>query len=183
MLAVVIVLAVTNVVTLVMLMYWRLRAAVETVEDPEVAAALAALAPIPATIGRPRRFISVEVLNPIELARTRGRVLGIAGSLAPGLTNRLVYDQVVREMRRLFRAQRVVADVHVHAVHPTPATAMPGAATPPAVPAPSVTQPSATAARAPERAEPEPHTIEIAPGVIDDVDERLEPRADDQRPA
>ena len=178
MLAVVIILVVSNVVTLALLLYWRLRAAAETVHDPEIASALAALTPTPATVAKPRRFISVEILNPIELAGSRGRVLGIAGSLAPGLTRRIVYDQIVKEMRRLFAARRVVADVHVHSIHPSEtAAAKATAPTPPTVSADVVvtTPPSPPAT-------PEPHTVDIAPGVVDDVDALAPEFAEDQRP-
>ena len=83
--------------------------------DPAVQAALAVMAT--QTGSRPRRFISVEILNPIELAASRGRMLGLAGTLAPGLTRRLVHDQIVKQMRELFTEHGVVADVHVHSIH------------------------------------------------------------------
>jgi hypothetical protein len=74
-----------------------------------------------------RRVITIEVLNPIELAGTRGRLVGIAGSLAPGITRRLVYDQVLKTLRRQLADQRVVADVRLHVFRPDePAGRPPG---------------------------------------------------------
>jgi hypothetical protein len=71
-------------------------------------------------IGGARQVITIEILNPIELAGTRGRLVGVAGSLAPGLTRRLVYDQAVRSVKRQLLAERVVADVRVHTLRPDP---------------------------------------------------------------
>ena len=68
--------------------------------------------------GTARRVITIEILNPIELAGTRGRLVGIAGSLAPGLTRRIVYDQAVRDIKRQLARERVVADVRVHTLPP-----------------------------------------------------------------
>jgi hypothetical protein len=67
---------------------------------------------------RARRVITIEVLNPIELAAARGRLVGVAGSLAPGLVTRLVHDQTVRTLRRELTAQGVAADVRLHTVGP-----------------------------------------------------------------
>jgi hypothetical protein len=75
--------------------------------------------------GAARRVISVEVLNPIELAASRGRILGFAGSLAPGLTRRIVHDQVVKQLRVMFAEHGVVADIQVHSFSAT--TAAPSA--------------------------------------------------------
>ncbi len=65
-----------------------------------------------------RRVISVEILNPVELAGTRGRLAGIAGSIAPGLVRRIVYDQTIKTMRRQLAEQGVVADLRLHTVRP-----------------------------------------------------------------
>jgi hypothetical protein len=59
--------------------------------------------------------ISIEIHNPIELAGHRNRMFGIAGSFVPDLTRRVVYDQTARLLRDGLAAQRVVADVRVHA--------------------------------------------------------------------
>jgi hypothetical protein len=121
MLALVIVLAVTNVATLGVLFYVRARPGVadgDDSTDPAVRSVLAAT-PAPVTAGATRRIISVEVLNPIELAATRGRVIGIAGSLAPGITRRIVHEQIVKTLRAELADKQVVAEVHLHAVRPS----------------------------------------------------------------
>ena len=65
-----------------------------------------------------RRVITIEILNPIELAGSRGWWAGIAGSLAPGLTNRVVYDQAIKLVRRQLADHDVVADVRLHVLVP-----------------------------------------------------------------
>ena len=65
-----------------------------------------------------RRIVSLEILNPLELAGARGRVASIAGSLAPSLITRVVVDQAVKQLKRDLRAQGVVADVRLHHIRP-----------------------------------------------------------------
>jgi hypothetical protein len=118
-LVLVVLLVITNLLTAGVAVYLHLRTApVVAPDDERVRAALASLAEQGAASARVRQFISVEILNPIELATTRGRLLGLAGSFAPGFTRRLVYDQTVKELKRQLLAQHVVADVHVHTVRP-----------------------------------------------------------------
>lgn len=119
MLVLVVVLVVTNLLTAAALVYVRLRPAPPPEPgDEQVRAALAALARQGPPSARARQFVSVEILNPLELANTRGRLFGLAGSFAPGLTRRMVYDQTVKEMKRQLVAQHVIADVHVHNLRP-----------------------------------------------------------------
>ena len=119
MLVLVVALLVTNLLTAAALVYVRLRPAPQPEPaDEQVRAALAALARQGPPSGRARQFVSVEILNPLELANTRGRLFGLAGSFAPGLTRRMVYDQTVKEMKRQLVAQHVIADVHVHNLRP-----------------------------------------------------------------
>lgn len=74
-------------------------------------------APRPAGVGGARRLITVEILNPLEVAAQRaGRVAGLAGALAPGLTRRVVYDQTVKTLRRELPGKGVHADVRLHTV-------------------------------------------------------------------
>lgn len=117
MLVAVIVLVVTNVVTVAALgalAYLRLRPPPQPRPDPRLGDALdGALARSVSPTGT-RRVISVEILNVVELAGTRGRLAGIAGSLVPGITARFVYDQTIKTMRRQLEAERVVADVRMH---------------------------------------------------------------------
>ncbi len=118
MIALVIVLLVTNLVTAVLLVR-RGR------PDPVYADADAVDvfdAPRPAGVtGRDRRLITLEVLNPLELASARaGRLGGLAGSLAPGLTRRVVHEQVVKALRVELQRMAVQADVREHAVRAVP---------------------------------------------------------------
>ncbi|HEV7193669.1 MAG TPA: hypothetical protein VGN35_10730 [Jatrophihabitantaceae bacterium] len=122
--AFVIALVLTNVATLVALVVVsrRHRSCSDEPVDERVSEVLASsirpLGPPSASAGRARRVISVEILNPIELAGVRGRVFGIAGSLVPHLTRRIVYDQTVRQLREQLAAHQVVADVRVHVLPP-----------------------------------------------------------------
>ena len=130
MIALVVVLVVTNLATLGalgwLLRQWLVRATEEAQAAPDVeVTALLTTEVDPAGSGG-RRLISIEILNPIELAGTRSRLAGLAGAVAPGLTRRLVYDQVVKNLRRQLAEQQVVADVRLHALPPPagrPATA------------------------------------------------------------
>jgi hypothetical protein len=119
-LVLVVVLVLTNLVTAGALVYVRLRPADPPPGDPAVEAALAAMVPVVGPAGSTRRFISIEILNPVELAGTRGRMLGIASTLAPGLTRRIVYDQTVKILRTQLAQQSVAADVHLHQLRPRP---------------------------------------------------------------
>jgi hypothetical protein len=116
-LVLVIVLVVTNLVTLGVFAWFQLRPTEQPAPDERLARALSAAAG-PSSTGATRRVITIEVLNPIELAATRGRLVGIAGSLAPGITRRLVYDQVLKILRRQLVDERVVADVRLLVVRP-----------------------------------------------------------------
>lgn len=109
----VVLLAVTNAVTLAVVVA-QLRRPAGPAVDHEVQTALES--GVPSGAAATRRIISVEILNPIELAATRGRVAGLAGSLAPGLTRRVVYDQTVKVLRQRLVEERVMADVRVHTV-------------------------------------------------------------------
>lgn len=81
---------------------------------------------------RDRRLITIEVLNPIELTASRGRMASLAGSLVPGLARRVVYDQVLKTLRRELADKQVIADVQLHHLRPVskpvvgPALAPPG---------------------------------------------------------
>lgn len=120
MLVLVIVLAVTNLVTLGALLYLYLEPIEAPGPDPGAADALDR-SPRPAAAVGPaseRRLISIEILNPIELAGTRGRLAGIAGTLVPGLTRRIVYDQTLKIVKEQLVEQHVVADVRLHTLRP-----------------------------------------------------------------
>jgi ABC-type enterobactin transport system permease subunit len=109
-------LIVTNLLTVALLIVRGRRRRVAELGD-DVAEVFTAPRPSGVTT-RSRRLITIEVLNPIELVGTRGRVAGLAGSLAPGLARRLVYDQVLKTLRRELADKQVVADVRLHQLHP-----------------------------------------------------------------
>jgi hypothetical protein len=131
-LVLVIVLAMSNVATLAALLYLRYRPTPLEQGDPAIEAALAAASASPGAAARTRQLISIEILNPIELAGSRGRVLGVAGSFAPAFTRRVIYDRTSKIIRQQLAEQRVVADVHVHTLRPIPSASPPSspAATP-----------------------------------------------------
>ena len=123
MLAAVVVLAVTTLLAVAALLLlvrrppsWLLERALEV--DPAAAAALDGTPRPPAAAGGTRRLISIEILNAIELAGTRGRLASIAGSLAPGITRRIVYDQTLKILRGQLVEQQVRADVRLHVLRP-----------------------------------------------------------------
>jgi YD repeat-containing protein len=108
----------TNLVTLGVLAWFLLRPAEQPAPDEKLARALSAAAGASSSSTGSRRLITIEILNPIELAGTRGRLVGIAGSFAPGITRRLVYDQAMKLVRRHLAAEKVVADVRLHVFRP-----------------------------------------------------------------
>ena len=117
--ALVLLLVVTNLITAAVLVrLWRRQRPDVPEPAAELAELTANLARQPTATTGTRRIISVEILNPIELAATRGRVVGIAGSFAPGITRRVVYEQAVKTLRRQLIDQHVVADVRLHALRP-----------------------------------------------------------------
>jgi hypothetical protein len=112
-----IVLIETNLVTVGVLAWFTLRPDDHPSPDEFVTRSLDAYRPASSS-SSVRRVITIEILNPIELAGTRGRWAGLAGSLAPGLTNRVVYDQAIKLVRRQLRGHDVVADVRLHVFDP-----------------------------------------------------------------
>jgi hypothetical protein len=117
--ALVIVLAATILVTLAVLVHAlrRDRGSADGTDQTEVFEA-----PRPAGVsGHDRRLITVELLNPIALAGARGgRMASLAGTIAPGLTRRLVYEQTLRTLRQELHDKDVLADVWVHTLRTVP---------------------------------------------------------------
>ena len=111
------VLVVTNLVTLGVLAWIFLRPVKHPRPDAVVARGVEIRRPATST-SSVRRVITIEILNPIELAGSRGWWAGIAGSLAPGLINRVVYDQAIRLVRTQLADHDVVADVRLHVFDP-----------------------------------------------------------------
>jgi hypothetical protein len=139
MLVLVIVLIVANLATLGVLAWYLLRPVDHPKPDDVLAASLSAHhRPAVSTTGT-RRVITIEILNPIELAGTRGRLLGIASSFAPRITHRIVYDQALKLVRRQLADERVVADVRLHVMRPEDAPRPPatGWPTDPVAPPPA----------------------------------------------
>ncbi|WP_375477677.1 hypothetical protein [uncultured Jatrophihabitans sp.] len=120
MLILAIVFAGTTLTALGALGYLLLRMSAQPRPDPTLARNLDRALAGPTSSSSPRRVITVEIRNPIELAAGRGRLAGIAGSLAPGLVRRLVYDQTIKHLRDQLAAERVVADVRLHVIAPSP---------------------------------------------------------------
>ena len=81
---------------------------------------LLSLAPPSATevrelLGRPRpRLISIEILNPIQLAAQHNAFAGLLGNLAPGLIRREVHRQAAGILRAELEKWQVLAEVRVH---------------------------------------------------------------------
>lgn len=170
MLVLVVVLAVTNLVTLGVLARALLRPEPVTASDVDLDEAFAAQRHD--GTARTRRLISVEILNPLELARSRGRMAGLAGAIVPNLTTRIVYDQTLKILRHELTGKDVVADVRLHTLRP----ARPQAATP----EPGRSQPAPVAEAAPA------HETVATDHYVDDIDAvdlghlpDTEPRADE----
>lgn len=110
-------LVVTNLGTLGVLAWLFLRPVQHPRPDTLVARGLEQRR-APTSTSSVRRVIAIEILNPIELAGSRGWWASIAGSLAPGLTNRVVYDQAIKLVRTQLAEHDVVADVRLHVFDP-----------------------------------------------------------------
>jgi hypothetical protein len=117
-LVLVIVLIVTNAASLAVLaaVVHRRQTAPDATDRTVAAAVADGLPPTGRVMGRGRRIITIEILNPIELAGHRSRMFGIAGSFVPDFTRRLVYEQTAKVLRDKLVDHSVVADVRVHTV-------------------------------------------------------------------
>lgn len=62
-----------------------------------------------------RRVITIEILNPLELAATQSRFGGVAGALAPRALRRIVYEQAYSNIKEQMVEEGVVAEVGLHA--------------------------------------------------------------------
>jgi hypothetical protein len=110
----VIVLVATNLATLGAFAWYLLRPVEHPRPDAAVAHTLSRHRRPAVSTSSTRRVITIEILNVIELAGSRGRLAGIAGTLAPRITHRVVYDQAMKLVRRQLEDERVVADVRLH---------------------------------------------------------------------
>jgi hypothetical protein len=121
-LVLVLVLLVTNLATLAVLVLRTWRPAHVPADVAEV---FEAPRP-PGVTSRERQLITIEVLDPLELASSRGgRIAGLAGSLAPNLTRRIVYQQVVKTLRSELDRMAVHADVRLHTLRAVPRSSTP----------------------------------------------------------
>jgi hypothetical protein len=62
-----------------------------------------------------RRLLVIEILNPIELARSRSRASAVLAAMAPDKLRKLVVEQTAREMSEQMLAEGVETDIRVHA--------------------------------------------------------------------
>lgn len=58
--------------------------------------------------------LSVEVLNPLELARANSRIGSSLAGVAPGLVRKRVYQQVARELGDELAERGVEANIEIH---------------------------------------------------------------------
>jgi hypothetical protein len=64
-----------------------------------------------------QRFLTVEILNPLELARAQHKLAGVAGAVAPSAVRALVYEQAAKITRTQLAERGVAADVQIHVAH------------------------------------------------------------------
>ncbi|TSD93451.1 hypothetical protein FOS14_23145 [Skermania sp. ID1734] len=115
----IVVLLVLNVVVLLALLRQTRRIGQRNSELAEEVAASAVRAAKPMDIeplfaGTRGRLITIEILNPVELARTQSRFSGVAGAVAPNLLRKVVYERAAQIMREQLLEQGVDAEVKIH---------------------------------------------------------------------
>lgn len=59
-------------------------------------------------------FVSIEILNPVELASKESSFAGPLGNIAPGLLRKIVYQRAVAIIREDLLKHGVQADVKIH---------------------------------------------------------------------
>jgi hypothetical protein len=69
----------------------------------------------PAILETSGRIITVEILNPLEVAAKRVKLTSVVGSVAPSVIAKVVYEQTARIMRNQLSMQGVEAEVRIHA--------------------------------------------------------------------
>lgn len=84
---------------------------VRTLEASLSALELPAPPPLPF---RERPYITIEVLNPIELATAQSRTGALVGSVRPQMVTKIVYDQVAKQVLQGLEEEGAVAEVRVH---------------------------------------------------------------------
>jgi hypothetical protein len=102
------------------LLAWRVQ--LLNAREQSLRSDLALLAPAPvlpvaleeAFAGGPRRVLTVEILNPLELAKAQHKLAGVASGFAPSAVRALVYDQAAKITRVELAKHGVAADVQIH---------------------------------------------------------------------
>jgi hypothetical protein len=69
----------------------------------------------PAILAGSDRIITVEILNPLEVAAKRVKLASVVGSVAPSVIAKVVYEQTAKIMRNQLTMQGVEAEVRIHA--------------------------------------------------------------------
>jgi hypothetical protein len=102
------------------------------------------------------RVLTIEILNPLELAASQNWVAGIASSLAPALVTKIVYERAAKQMKEELGKFGVEAIVQIQTgVAPTPSSPpSKQAATKPTTTKPSTTKPSSAKPSAPKQSTP-----------------------------
>lgn len=90
------------------------QAEVEALLDADATDRLAAWDEAPASTSRE---IAIVVTNVAELAVRENRAAGLLHRLRPSMLQRLVYDEVARQLRERLAEEGVEADVQVRIVH------------------------------------------------------------------
>lgn len=94
----------------------RLRAAELRAEVATLTPAPAMSADLEAAFGAgSRRFVVVEILNPIDLATQRVKGARILGGMAPEMLRRIVVEEAAKEIVEQLASEGVQAEVTVHA--------------------------------------------------------------------
>lgn len=69
--------------------------------------------PVPAVPSRP--IITIEILNPLELASSQVRAASLVGSWKPETITKIVYNEAVKQISAQLAEEGVVAEVLIHA--------------------------------------------------------------------
>lgn len=84
-----------------------LAAELDTIADAPPAPA------IPVVPARP--IITIEILNPLELASSQVRAAALVGSWRPDMITKIVYEEAVKQIAAQLAEEGVVAEVLIHA--------------------------------------------------------------------
>lgn len=64
--------------------------------------------------GGPTELISIEILNPMELAAQQSRLASTLGSLTPSLVRRIVHNEAIKIVRQELEKHGAKAQVRFH---------------------------------------------------------------------